>query len=144
MDPQNISLKFKTPFEEVYLDVTGTIKKGRHSFFELRIHQALGLLSRKKQKARHPFQGRPMISTFFLRQLWNVFPPKAVLLKSVDFSQLGCDIGGAKELGVIYFPTNWGAKEPQNPPNHRVVNVWHAPIPLHCLVYISVSLMDLF
>ena len=25
---------------------------------------------------------------------------------------LGCDIGGAKELGVIYFPTNWGAKEP--------------------------------
>ncbi len=46
-----------------------------------------------------------------------------------DFSQqfgmlpsqcLGCDIGGAKELGVIYFPTNWGAKEPQNLPNHRV------------------------
>ena len=33
---------------------------------------------------------------------------------------LGCDIGGAKELGVIYFPTNWGAKEPHNPPNHRV------------------------
>ena len=22
---------------------------------------------------------------------------------------LGCDIGGAKEPGVIYFPTNWGA-----------------------------------
>ena len=21
---------------------------------------------------------------------------------------------------MIYFPTNWGAKEPQNPPNHRV------------------------
>ena len=36
---------------------------------------------------------------------------------------LGCDIGGAKELGVIYFPTNWGAKEPQNLPNHRVVFV---------------------
>ena len=35
--------------------------------------------------------------------------------------KLGCDIGGAKELGVIYFPTNWGAKEPQNLPNHRVV-----------------------
>ena len=34
---------------------------------------------------------------------------------------LGCDIGGAKEPGVIYFPTNWGAKEPQNLPNHRVV-----------------------
>ena len=33
---------------------------------------------------------------------------------------LGCDIGGAKELGMIYFPTNWGAKEPQNLPNHRV------------------------
>ena len=25
----------------------------------------------------------------------------------------GCDIEGAKELGVIYFPTNWGAKELQ-------------------------------
>ena len=36
---------------------------------------------------------------------------------------LGCDIGGAKELGVIHFPTNWGAKEPQNLPNHRVI--WH-------------------
>ena len=34
---------------------------------------------------------------------------------------LGCDIGGAKEPGVIYFPINWGAKEPQNLPNHRVV-----------------------
>ena len=21
---------------------------------------------------------------------------------------------------MIYFPTNWGAKEPQNLPNHRV------------------------
>ena len=38
-----------------------------------------------------------------------------------DRSWLGCDIGGAKELGVIYFPTNWGAKESQNLPNHRVV-----------------------
>ena len=28
---------------------------------------------------------------------------------------------GAKEPGVIFFPTNWGAKEPQNPQNHRVV-----------------------
>jgi len=35
---------------------------------------------------------------------------------------LGCDIEGAKELRVIYFPTNWGAKEPQNLPNHRVDN----------------------
>ena len=34
--------------------------------------------------------------------------------------KLGCDIGGAKELGVIYFPTNWGAKEHQNLPNHKV------------------------
>ena len=33
---------------------------------------------------------------------------------------LGCDIGGANELGVIYFPTNWGAKECQNLPKHRV------------------------
>ena len=26
-------------------------------------------------------------------------------------------------IWVIYFPTNWGAKEPQNPPNNRVVVV---------------------
>ena len=25
-----------------------------------------------------------------------------------------------RKLGVMYFPTNWGAKEPQNLPNHRV------------------------
>ena len=36
---------------------------------------------------------------------------------------LGCDIGGAKEPGVIYFPTNWGAKEPQNVQNQRVVEM---------------------
>ena len=46
---------------------------------------------------------------------------------------LGCDIGGAKELGVIYFPTNWGAKEPQNLPNHRVVAVNHPEIQLFFL-----------
>ena len=28
--------------------------------------------------------------------------------------------GHDRKLGVIYFPTNWGAKEPQNLPNHRV------------------------
>ena len=28
-------------------------------------------------------------------------------------SYLGCDIGGAKELGVIYFPTNWELKSPR-------------------------------
>ena len=39
-------------------------------------------------------------------------------------SPKGCDIGGAKELRVIYFPTIWGAKEPQNLPNHRVV-IYH-------------------
>ena len=33
---------------------------------------------------------------------------------------LGCDIKGANELGVIYFPANWGAKECQNLPKHRV------------------------
>ena len=38
------------------------------------------------------------------------------------FQGWGCDIGGAKELGVIYFPTNVGAKEPQNLRNHRVDN----------------------
>ena len=37
-----------------------------------------------------------------------------------QFHQLGCDIGGAKELGVIYFPTNGGAKEPRNLPNHTL------------------------
>ena len=41
--------------------------------------------------------------------------------KTLGFVCLGCDIWGAKEPGVIYFPTNWGAKEPQNLPNHRVV-----------------------
>ena len=30
----------------------------------------------------------------------------------------GCDIGGANELGLIYFPTNWEAKECQNLPKH--------------------------
>jgi len=34
---------------------------------------------------------------------------------------LPCDIGGAKELGMMYFPTKCGAKEPQNHQNHRVV-----------------------
>ena len=28
-------------------------------------------------------------------------------------------MGGAR--GDIYFPTNWGAKEPQHLPNHRVL-----------------------
>ena len=37
-------------------------------------------------------------------------------------SQLPCDIAGAKEPGMMYFPTKWGAKEPQNPQNHRVAN----------------------
>jgi len=31
-----------------------------------------------------------------------------------------CDVGGAMNgARVIYFPTTWGAKEPQNLPNHR-------------------------
>ena len=46
-----------------------------------------------------------------------------VFFGEFGFVYLGCDIGGAKELGVMYFLTNWGAKEPQNPPNHRVVMV---------------------
>ena len=47
-------------------------------------------------------------------------------LKVIKFGQtnpnlLGCDIGGAIwSLGVIYFPTNCGAKEHQNLPNQRV------------------------
>ena len=48
--------------------------------------------------------------------------PLSPFANSMEF-WLGCDIGGAKELGVIYFPTNWGAKEPQNLPNHRVVDI---------------------
>ena len=43
-----------------------------------------------------------------------------VSMHATPFVYVGCDIGGAKELGVMYFPTNWGAKEPQNLPNHRV------------------------
>ena len=27
-----------------------------------------------------------------------------------------------KEPGMMYFPTKWGAKEPQNPQNHRVAH----------------------
>lgn len=34
---------------------------------------------------------------------------------------LPCDLGGATGPGMIYFPTKWGAKEPQNIQNHRVV-----------------------
>lgn len=30
-----------------------------------------------------------------------------------------CDIGGAKEPGMMYFPKR-GAKEPQDPQNHMV------------------------
>ena len=48
------------------------------------------------------------------------FLPMNKKMTTFFFSYLGCDIGGAKEPGVIYFPTNWGAKEPQNLPNHRV------------------------
>ena len=48
---------------------------------------------------------------------------------------LGCDIGGAKEPGVIYFPINWGAKEPQNLPNHRVAVALH--LLLHCWIFYS-------
>ncbi len=33
---------------------------------------------------------------------------------------LPCAIEGAKEPGMMYFPTKGGAKEPQNPQNHRV------------------------
>ena len=51
----------------------------------------------------------------FLRESYPKWP------QFISLIQLGCDIGGAKEPGVIYFPTNWGAKEPQNLPNHRVV-----------------------
>ena len=32
--------------------------------------------------------------------------------------------GHDRKPGVIYFPTNWGAKEPQNLPNHRVDESW--------------------
>ena len=41
--------------------------------------------------------------------------------QSVDPHYLPCDIGGAKEPGIMYFPAKWRAKEPQNPENHRVV-----------------------
>ncbi len=34
---------------------------------------------------------------------------------------LPCDIEGAKEPGMMDFPTKWGAKEHQNPQNHGVV-----------------------
>ena len=49
---------------------------------------------------------------------WRGPPPELNLVG--ENGLLGCDIGGAKGLGVIYFPTNWGAKEPQNLSNHRI------------------------
>ena len=39
----------------------------------------------------------------------------------VNSTCLLCDIGGTKEPGVMCFATKWGAKNAQNPQNHRVV-----------------------
>ena len=65
---------------------------------------------------------------FFCRGMYRFGPLDSLdsaggFFGEFGFVYLGCDIGGAKELGVMYFLTNWGAKEPQNPPNHRVVMV---------------------
>ena len=57
--------------------------------------------------------------------------------ETLSMELLGCDIGGAKELGVIYFPTNGGAKEPQNLPNHRVD--WSFPQIFHFVSYGSLK-----
>ena len=51
------------------------------------------------------FEG-PISLVHYIEQ---VFLKKAVILGEL-----------IKELRVIYFPTIWGAKEPQNLPNHRV------------------------
>ena len=45
----------------------------------------------------------------------------AIFKKSMD-SQL-TTWGREFDLGMMYFPTKWGAKEPQNPQNHRVAKV---------------------
>ena len=45
--------------------------------------------------------------------LW--WPATIASLRSVK------DPTAVRKLGVMYFPTNGGAKEPQNLPNHRVV-----------------------
>ena len=50
-------------------------------------------------------------------------------MNTVDW--LSCDLGGAKELGMNYFPINWGAKEPQNPQNRRVVGVCNS----YCCIF---------
>ena len=54
-----------------------------------------------------------------------IFGPKNSLsfASFMDVSWLGCESLGERfgAIWVIYFPTNWGAKEPQNLPNHRVV-----------------------
>ena len=47
------------------------------------------------------------------RRMWAVLRPIDSCRRR--HSSWGCDIG------VIYFPTTWGAKEPQNLPNHREV-----------------------
>ena len=46
--------------------------------------------------------------------LFYILGPEIVLQghfhhMNCNLVQLGCDIEGAQELGVIYFPTNWGA-----------------------------------
>ena len=42
---------------------------------------------------------------------------------SLDIFKVPYDIGGAKKPGMVYFLIKRGAKEPQNPQNHRVLKV---------------------
>ena len=46
----------------------------------------------------------------------RIFQVQKMMLKNARLWYWGSDL----ELGVIYFPTSWGTKEPQNLPNHRV------------------------
>ena len=69
----------------------------------------------------------PLHVSWFLSRNPQISDKNTHATSTILRHKLGCDIGGAKELGgVIYFPTNWGAKEPQNLPNHRVAKtLWN-------------------
>ena len=75
------------------------------------------------------FPGHPRCSTYggiYLPISTGAgFLPSTVLLPKTPAEKvwLGCDIGGAKEPWMMYFPAKWGDKEPQNPRNYRVDDV---------------------
>ena len=85
----------------------------KHVFFGCFCVSQVDLMTCWRRLKQHLCKEEKVASVSESQTPWQSF---GIFLKGL----LGCDIGGAKEPGVIYFPTNWGAKEPQNLPNHRV------------------------